>query len=242
MAAASNPNARACRSCGGRTIRWAKDKAGHQRHLCKACGATFAEIPPRPLGRMRLDLGKATLCLSLLTEGNSIRSTERVTGVHRDTIMRLLGVAGAKAEALLNRLVHRVEVKDVQADEIWAYVAMKEKTKRKKGITDDRTGDAYTFVGFERHTKIALAWHLGRRTSEDALRFMTKLDCAVSGRFQLSTDGFDGYPEAVEARFGSEVDYVQLIKTYGNDMSDERRYSPPSIIAAEKRAISGDPD
>jgi IS1 family transposase/transposase-like protein len=239
---ATTPTAPACRSCDGRTILWGRDRKGYTRHRCKVCGATFGDIPARPLGCMRIDLGKATLCLNLLVEGTSIRSAERVTGVHRDTITRLLGVAGAKAEALLNRLVHKVEAKDIQADEIWAYVGMKEKTKVKAGITDPQKGDAYTFVGFERHSKVVLAWHLGRRTSEDSHKFMTKLDCATSGHFQLSTDGFEGYPDAVEARFGSGVDYAQLIKSYGNDMSDERRYSPPSIIGVEKRAISGNPD
>jgi transposase-like protein/IS1 family transposase len=241
-APATSSTAPACRTCGGRTIRWGKDRAGHPRHRCKMCRATFAVIPARPLGRMRLDLGKATLCLNLLVEGTSIRSAERVTGVHRDTIMRLLGVAGAKAEALLDRLVHRVEVSDGQADEIWGYVGMKEKTKVKAGIASPKVGDAYTFVGLERNSKVVLAWHLGRRTSADTHRFMVKLDCATYGRFQLTTDGFEAYPAAVEARFGSQVDFTQLIKSYGNDMSDERRYSPPSIIGAEKRAISGHPD
>jgi IS1 family transposase/transposase-like protein len=241
-APATTPTVPVCRSCGGRTIRWGRDRAGHPRHRCKACGATVAVVPPRPLGRMRLDPARATLCLSMLTEGSSIRSTERVTGVHRDTITRLLVVAGRKAEALLNALVSGVEVKDVQADEIGGFVGMKEKTKVKKGITTDKIGDAYTFVAVERSSKIALAHHLGRRTSEDTHRFMVKLDGATEGRFQLTTDGFDAYPAAVESRLGAGVDFAQLIKTYRNDMSDERRYSPPSIIGAEKRAVSGDPD
>jgi IS1 family transposase/transposase-like protein len=236
------PTAPACRTCGGRTILWGKDRKGHVRHRCKVCRATYGDIPARPLGRMRIDPARATLCLSLLTEGSSIRSTERVTGIHRDTIMRLLVVAGRKAEAILDKLVHRVDVKDVQADEIWGYVAMKEKTKTKKAIADTKIGDAYTFVAIERGSKIVLAHHLGRRTSEDTHRFMIKLDCATSGRFQLTTDGFEAYPAAVEARFGGAVDFAQLIKSYGNDMSDERRYSPPAIIGAEKRAISGNPD
>jgi IS1 family transposase/transposase-like protein len=241
-APATTPTAPACRSCGGRTIRWGRDRAGHVRHCCKACGATYGDIPPRPLGPMRLDQAKATLCLSLLTEGSSIRSTERVTGVHRDTVTRLLVFAGKKAAALLDTLVSGVEVKDVQGDEIWSFIGMKEKTKVKKGITSDKIGDAYTFVAIERGTKVVLAHHLGRRTSEDAHRFMGKLNGATEGRFQLTTDGFDAYPDAVETRFGARVDFAQLIKTYGNDMSDERRYSPPSIIGAEKRAISGEPD
>jgi IS1 family transposase len=166
----------------------------------------------------------------------------RTTGVHRDTIMRLLVVAGQKAEALLGALVSKVEVKDVQADEIWGFVQMKERTKTRKGISDPHVGDAYTFVAIERTSKVILAHHLGRRTTEDTHRFMVKLDGATEGRFQLTTDGFDAYPDAVETRFGTRLDYAQLIKTYGNDMSDERRYSPPSIIGAEKRAISGEPE
>src|SRR3954468_2209581 len=131
---AAAPTPTACREpeCSGRLIRWGKDR-GFQRWRCKACGATFAEIPPRPMGSMRLPMDKATLCLSMLTEGSSIRSTERVSGVHRDTIMRLLRFAGAKAEALLSA-VRGVEVQDVQADEIWGFVGMKEKTKVEKGI------------------------------------------------------------------------------------------------------------
>lgn len=192
---------------------------------------------------MRIGTERAALILSLLTEGCSIRSTERVSNTHRDTITRLLLFAGKKAAALLDTLVSGVEVKDVQADEVFAFVEMKEKAKVKKGIIDPRIGDAYTFVAIERTTKIVLAHHLGRRSGADAFRFMEKLEGATKGcRFQLSTDGFDQYEGAVEEHFGADVDYGQIIKTYGNDMSDERRYSPPSIIGAEKRAISGDPD
>ena len=186
---------------------------------------------------------KATLCLSLLTEGTSIRSTERISGVHRDTVMRLLRVAGAKCEALLDRLVRDVEVEDVQADELWSFVGMKEKTKHRKHITDPEMGDAYTFVGIERTSKLVLAWHLGRRNTWDAHDFIEKLATATTGRFQLSTDGFNGYPNAVEFALGARVDFGQLIKTYSAETVDsERRYSPARIISAEKVAVSGSPD
>jgi transposase-like protein/IS1 family transposase len=232
----------ACRSCGGRTIGWGKDADGNARRKCKACRATFGIIPERPLGSMRLDLDKATTCLSLLVEGSSIRSTERVTGVHRDTIMRLLVVAGCKCESLLSRLVRGVVVEDVQCDELWNFVGMKEKTKSRKKITDPEMGDAYTFVGIERNTKLALGFHLGRRTSEDASIFMAKMDAATSGHFQISTDGFNGYPAAVEKHLGGRVDFGQLIKTYSSEtMDSERRYSPARIISAEKVAVSGSP-
>ena len=124
----------ACRTCGGPTIGWGRDREGNPRRHCKACKKTFGIIPERPLGSMRLDLEKAELCLKLLTEGSSIRTTERISGVHRDTICRLLRKAGEKCEALMNRLVRRVPVKDVQADELWCFVGMKERTKKRKKV------------------------------------------------------------------------------------------------------------
>jgi transposase-like protein/IS1 family transposase len=235
----------ACRTCGGPTIGWGKDKDGNPRRKCRACNKTFGIIPERPLGSMRLDLDKAVLCLSLLTEGSSIRSTERVSGVHRDTICRLLRKAGAKCEALLNRVVRRVEAKDVQCDELWSVVAMKERTKVRKQITDPEIGDAYTFLGIERTSKLLLAHHVGRRTAQDANIFAAKLAAAVStdgDRPQVSTDGFEPYVGALERHFGGSIDYAQIIKSFsGEGLDSERRYSPPSIIGMEKRVIWGAP-
>ena len=103
-------------------------------------------------------------------------------------------------------------------------------------------GDVYTFTGIERDSKLLLGFHMGRRTSEDASIFMAKMDAATSGRFQISTDGFNGYPGAVEEHLGGRVDFGQLIKTYSAETVDaERRYSPARIISAEKVAVSGSP-
>ena len=160
---------------------------------------------------MRLSLDRALLCLQLLLEGNSVRSTERITGVHRDTILSLLEVAGLRAEKLLSDRIRGLRVRDVECDEIWGCVGMKEKNKI---IDTDLLGDAYCFVGMERNTKLILAWHLGRRTAHDTRLFMEKLRDATSGRFQMTTDGFQPYPNAVERSFGIDVDYAQMQKVY----------------------------
>src|SRR4030095_1764573 len=99
-------------------------------------------------------------------------------------------------------------------------------------------------LAVERTSKLLLAHHVGRRTSEDANLFAAKLSAAVNGeRFQISTDGLDAYPAALEAHFGGQIDYAQIIKTFsGEGLDSERRYSPPSIIATEKRVISGSPE
>ena len=104
-----------------------------------------------------------------------------------------------------------------------------------EGITDPEAGDAYCFIGLERHSKLVLAWHLGRRNTWDTHDFMEKLSAATAGRFQLTTDGLNAYPDAVEYNFGARVDYAQLVKEFGAEGGDEqRRYAPPRLIGAEK--------
>jgi len=146
-----------CHNCQTECRRFGRNKAGHQRFRCRQCSRTFTELGPRSLGDMRLPLDRALLCLQLLLEGNSVRSTERITGVHRDTILALLEVAGERCEALLNSRICAIRVRDVECDEIWGWVGMEEK---RKTIDTDLLGDAYCFVGMERNTKLILAWHI----------------------------------------------------------------------------------
>jgi transposase-like protein len=183
-----------CHNCKIEAKRFGKDRYGSQRYRCAGCRKTFTEPKDKPLGSMYLSLDKALMCLHLLVEGMSVRSIERVTGVHRDTILDLLVRVGEKCEQLMDEKIRNDKVNDIQLDEIWAYVEMKEKTKNRKGKGDDnQLGDAYTFVAFERDSKLILAWHLGRRTSSDTLLFTEKIFKAVDGtenRIQVSTDGF----------------------------------------------------
>lgn len=197
------------------------------------------------LGNMYLPEAKALMCLQLLVEGNSVRSIERITGVHRDTILSLMVVAGNKCEAMMKARLRAVKVTDVQADELWNFVEMKEKTKVRKGIARSQIGDAYTFVAFERNTKLIITWHLGRRSNTDTQIFIEKLFDAVDGttnRFQITTDGFGGYPPAIEFSLGTRVDYAQLIKVYGQPEDDDHRYSPSKIKEVIPTPLWGNPN
>ena len=234
-----------CPQCGGRSfVRWGKDRAGHQRYKYKSrCGKTFAVRPPRPLGSMRIPVDRALMCLNLLVEGMSIRGVERVTGTHRDTVCRLLALADERCPAKMAELIQGVEVSDVQADELWGFVGMKEKTKARKREHSPEPGDVWGWVAMERHTKLVLTHHVGHRTAADADIFIGQLAHATAGRFQLTTDGLNSYPEAISYHLGTRVDYAQLIKTYGTDPAeDERRYSPAKTISTEVRPVIGNPD
>src|ERR1044071_2168212 len=162
-----------CQSCNGPTKKHGKDRKGNQRYRClnPECKATFIEPQEKPLGDMILSEQKAISVLQLLTEGCSIRSTERITGVHRDTILKLLVVVGEKCERLMNERIKGLHVSDVQCDEQWQYIGMKQKTKRHKGVEDETMGDSWVFTAIERNTKLILCWHLGKRTEADTIAF-----------------------------------------------------------------------
>ena len=186
-----------CPTCDKPTKRFGKDRKGQQRYRCLTCGKTFGEPKVKILDNMILAEGKALSVLQHLVEGCSVRSTERLTGVHRDTILALLNVAGRKCEALMVKMIHGLKVADVECDEQWQWIKMKSRTKAAQQIDDPLVGDSWTFVAIERHTKIILAWHLGHRSYEDTFAFTEKLAHATSGNFQLSSDGFKAYQDAV---------------------------------------------
>ncbi len=185
-----------CDACHTLAKRFGKDRRGNQRYRCRTCRKTFSERPARPLGDMRIPEEKAVLILTLLCEGSGVRAVERITGCHTATLLSLLVQVGEGCERMLEETVQGIAVLDVQADELWTYVACKQATRERRKIADPDAGDAYCYVGIERHSKLVLAWHLGRRNRWDAHDFMGKLDRATAGRFQLSTDGFNAYPDA----------------------------------------------
>jgi transposase-like protein/IS1 family transposase len=220
-----------------------------QRYRCKQCKKTFSEEhkkpvrPQGPLGYMRISLDKAETCLKLMLEGMSIRSIQRITGLHQETILDLLVVAGKKCERIMNEKIKGIAVKDVEADEIWGFVGCKNRHKLHNGITDPSVGDAYTFVGIERNTKLILAWHLGERDMVHTEAFTEKLNYATSGHFQLTTDGWKPYENAVSYSLGTRVDYAMLVKVYGKvDVEGERKYSPPEVVETTTRIVIGNPD
>jgi transposase-like protein/IS1 family transposase len=213
-----------------------------QRWRCKQCKKTFSEEQDKPLDDMRISLDRAEMCLKLLLEGMSIRSVQRITGLHQETILNVITLAGERCEKLMRERIKGVAVKDVEADEIWGFVHCKNRHKLHKGITDPKVGDAYTFVGIERNTKLVLAWHLGERGMEDTEAFTEKLNDATSGYFQLTTDGFRPYESAVSYSLGTRVDYAQLIKVYARDRENEQKYSPPEVVETVTKVMIGSPE
>ena len=232
-----------CPACNTPGNKFGKDRNGLQRFRCPVCKKTFLEPHQRPLGDMRLPLEKAISVIQHLVEGCSIRSTERITGVEKRTILSLLALAGERCEKLMKDRIRGLKIKECACDEIWGYVGMKSRTKAKKALDDKKIGDAWCFIGMERYTKLILAWHLGHRTADDTVAFTNKLQWATEGNFQINTDGFAPYKDAVVESLGAQgVDFAQVIKIYQNNPEQETRYSPSKYVASQKVAVFGNPD
>jgi IS1 family transposase/transposase-like protein len=230
-----------CPTCALPARRFGRDRHGRQRFQCSPCRRTFTEArDPADDGR-RIPPDRAAFCLRLLLEGTSIRSVERLTGTHRDTIMSLLVTTGCQCQRFMEREHWRLRVEDVQADEVWGFVGCKEKTRERKGYAEE-FGDAYCYIALERRTKLVITWHLGKRCPEDTLEIAEKLRRATRPDFQLTTDGYRPYRTAVPFVFGRRIDFAQLVKVYGQPEDDDHRYSPARVVDAYPVPVIGSPD
>jgi IS1 family transposase len=187
-----------------------------------------------------LSTEKKTAVIAALVEGTSIRSVERMTGVHRDTIMRLLLSVGENCADLLDSKMQSLPCKLVQMDEIWTYVGKKEKR-----VTSDENpelvGDQYVFVAMDSESKLIPCFRVGKRNAANAWYFVQDLQERLAGRVQLTSDGFKPYLNAVDDAFGIDVDYAILIKTYQEPHDPEKRYSPGEFVNAVPIPVTGNP-
>lgn len=188
-----------------------------------------------------LPMEKKIRVIGGLAEGSSIRSIERQTGVHRDTIMRLGIHTGKACEVIMDETMRGLRLNCIQLDEIWGFI-----TKKKKNVLPEdpeEFGDAWTFVAIDADTKLVSAYAVGKRDSETANAFLYDLASRLVNRVQISTDGLRAYVDAVERGFGSNVDYGQIVKTYSTEEGyAEGKYSPPEIVDVKKYIVTGNPE
>jgi IS1 family transposase len=183
---------------------------------------------------------KQATIIGALAEGSGIRQIERMTGVHRDTIMRLGVRAGKGCARLLDSKMRNLSCHHLQFDEIWGFIGKKE---RHLLPADDATlGDVWTFCAIDSDTKIVPSFKVGKRDHVTANAFVSDVASRMANRVQISSDALHVYVNAIEEAFGSNVDFAQIVKTYQEDYTHpERKYSPASFVAAEKNRVMGSP-
>lgn len=188
-----------------------------------------------------LKLEKQVAAISAIVEGSSVRSTERMTGIHRDTILRLMVRVGMACAQMMDETPRGLRCERVQVDEIWAYVGKKQKHVTP---TDDasRVGDFWTFVALDADTKLVPSYLVGKRDAANTQAFIADLASRVDGRIQLSSDMLSLYVEAVERGFGGAVDYGRIVKSFESEHVGAGRYSPPKVVSVERDVVTGAPD
>jgi len=180
--------------------------------------------------------------IAALTEGMSIRAAERLTGVHRDTIMRLGARVGTGCEALHDRTMHSLRVGRLELDELWAYVGCKQKNVTRKDIPV--RGDQYTFIALASTSRAIVSYRTGKRDSDNTHEFAHDLRERVLGAPEISTDGFLPYQNAIRSAFGNRTAHGVVVKTYSVTnlgKSAAVRYSPAQVVAVSREVVSGVP-
>ncbi|HTJ30720.1 MAG TPA: hypothetical protein VL346_09480 [Acidobacteriaceae bacterium] len=187
-----------------------------------------------------LNKDKQIAVIAALAEGSSIRSIERMTGIHRDTIMRLGVRVGQGLTAMMDDQMQNLSCDRLEVDEIWGFVGKKERHVRRGD--GNEVGSVWTWCAIDAGTKLVPAFMVGDRSKAAAKAFMADVASRMANRVQISTDGFTAYPEALESAFGGDVDYGQIVKVYGTYEFGERKYSTSGVLSAEKIVRTGRPN
>lgn len=193
----------------------------------------------------RLPAVKRAQILSMLCEGNSMRSTSRMADVSINTVSKLLVDAGTLCAAFHNEMVRDLKkTRRIQADEIWSFIGAKERQIAKDPSIKDRNqdaGDCWTWTALDADHKLIIAYVVGGRSMQESHELMQDIASRIGNQeIQLTTDGFSLYPKAVEVNL-PEAHYATLTKIY-KDVGHKGRFSPPECIGIKTKAISGNPD
>ncbi len=180
--------------------------------------------------------------ISALVEGCSIRSTVRMTGVAKNTVIKLLLEIGEACKAYHEEHVCHLLTKRVQCDEIWAFVYAKQKNVPEPMKGEFGVGDVWTWTALDSESKLIISYMVGLRDAGYAHEFMRDVASRLARKVQLTTDGLSVYLDAVDDAFGGDIDYAQLIKIYGADKSGPGRYSPPEVTGIRQEEVCGSPE
>lgn len=187
-----------------------------------------------------LNIDKQIAIVAALAEGSSIRAIERMTGIHRDTIMRLGVRVGQGCTTMMDGTMRNLHCTRLELDEIWGFVGKKEPNVRPGD--DPQVGNVWTWCAIDADTKLVPTFKVGDRGRAAAHAFVADIASRMKNRVQISTDGLGDYVSAIEEAFGADADYGQIIKVYGHEETENRRYSAPEVISTEKKIVFGKPD
>ena len=206
----------------------------------------------------RLSIEARGQVISCLVEGMSIGIAVGVTGVSKNTIVKLLIDVGVACSQYLDRTLRSLPCKVIECDEIWSFGYPRTKNVPVKGEGEFGFGDVWTWTAIDADTKVVPSWLVGRRDNRDCYAFLSDLHSRIApGPVQLITNGLASnglasnglasnglasYLSIMEPLFSSDrFDYAMLIEMFGGGGYD-LRHSPPAYTGIKRQIITGDPD
>ena len=186
---------------------------------------------------------KKLAVISALTEGCSIRSIVRMTGVHKKTIMKLLVEVGTRCQQMMDERMRGIRCEAVECDEIWTFVGKKEGVmKADERKANPEFGNQYTYIALDPISKVIPAFHVGKRDSINTHQFIEDLSRRIEGATQVSTDAWGPYSPAIARHFGNRANYATITKLYAATNPGPGRYAPPRVSGTEITEVLGVPD
>jgi IS1 family transposase len=202
----------------------------------------FRPAPQKRQAEMNvLPMEKQVQILNALVEGCSVRSTARLVGVEHKTVLRVLLRAGERCQRLLDEKMRNIQSRFIQVDEMHGYVQVRQKNLNPARHDELTQGEQYVFIAIDAETKLIPSFIVGKRNAANAYWLMKDLESRLANRVQLTTDGFRPYADAVDATFGTNIDFAMLVKVYSGDEVGRERYSPSEIVEARPIPVMGSP-
>lgn len=211
-----------------------------QRYCCTKCGKTFSET--QPFEGVRIEQSKVAQIVKLLGEGCGIRAISRLTGSHTRTVLSTLETVGETLGTFLDGKVRNIEVASgLQIDELWSKVGIRQARTTPE---DQERGDFYTFLGLDARTKLIISHYTGKRDYESTDIFAADLASRITGRVQVTSDGWAAYPDTIRKHLLGRLDYAVMQKNYDStavEIEAKRRYSPAPFVGVTIQIKAGDP-
>lgn len=180
--------------------------------------------------------------IAALCEGVSIRATERLTGINRNTIMRLGTKVGEGCAVLHGLLMRDLRVSRIEMDEVWSFV--KKKKRNVQAHDPDTVGDQFIYLAMDSTGKAIISWLIGKRSMRNTIDIAADVRRRVLGNPEISTDGYAPYVRAVDEAFDGQashgiVDKQEVIIAKGLDA--DKYYAKQVLVKVERTPISGAP-
>jgi IS1 family transposase len=203
------------------------------------CGKTFSE--PRPLAGVRVDTAKTVQVVKMLCEGLGVRSTARLSGVEKKTVLNILTTVGTHCAEFMDERLRNLKPEPIEIDECWTLVAH----KRAKGNTPD-SGDFYAYLASGKDSKLIASYITGKREYASGSDLVGDLRSRMARRFQITSDAWTGFIRGVTGcNDDDKMDYAVQIKKYdgyNSEFKGPRRYFSGKCVSMKTHRICGSPE